>query len=305
VAIFSQNNLNTIKHLNFLTFAKAFLLYTEITRREDRKKLKPELDKLIITINNKRTDFDHPQSHKIKITSNWLLGFTEGDGSFFYNKLRGGSLGFQISQKGNSDLMIAIRDYLINLAQYNEQSAIYVRSTPENVSELRIEREYLIKELIIPLFSTMNFQSKKLQYFEDWVSIAKIREKGLHYLPEGKELIERIYGQMNNNRLSTSGKPIIERSALLADIGYFLSRPSNYERDVDGRNLIISEGKYQGGGKGKRRGVQIIYPDGKIAESFKSGSDCAKFLGLPIKTFFWSPYFFLFIYLFIYLFVYL
>ena len=271
--------------MDFTILAKAFCLYMENNNREGRQKIKPELDKLILTMNRKRLNFDLPSTHKIHITSHWLLGFVEGDGSFSYKKLPA-CLVFVIAQKENLALMYAIRDYLINLAQYNEQSAIYVRYTPENVSELRIERESLIKEVIIPLFSTMNFKSKKLQDFEDWVSIAKIREKGLHYLPEGKELIERICGQMNNNRLSTSGKPIIERSALLADIGYFLSRPSNYERDVDGRNLIMSEGKYQG--KGKRRGVQIIYPDGKIAESFKSGSDCARFLGLPIKTFFWK-----------------
>lgn len=70
VAIFAQNNLNTNKHLNFLTFAKMYGLYMEMDNREARKNIKPELDKLILTINNKRTDFDLPSSHKIKITSN-------------------------------------------------------------------------------------------------------------------------------------------------------------------------------------------------------------------------------------------
>jgi hypothetical protein len=70
VAIFSKNNLNTTKHLNFLTFAKAYRLYMEITSKEARKKIKPQLDKLILTMNNKRTNFNLPISHKIKITSN-------------------------------------------------------------------------------------------------------------------------------------------------------------------------------------------------------------------------------------------
>jgi LAGLIDADG endonuclease len=96
-----------------------------------------------------------------------LLGFVEGDGSFSYNKLLG-CLSSGLRRKENLSLMYAIRDYLINLAKHDEQSAtIYVRFTSNNISELRIEREYLIKELIIPLFSSMHFHSKKQQDFED------------------------------------------------------------------------------------------------------------------------------------------
>jgi hypothetical protein len=90
---------------------------------------------------------------------------------------------------------------------------------------------------------------------------------------------------MNNNRLSTSAKPKIVRDELLADIANLLSKPSNYKRGADGRVLVVSEGKFRGG---KRIGVEIIYPDGKIAKSFKSGSECAKFLGLPLGTFFFK-----------------
>jgi hypothetical protein len=102
--------------------------------------------------------------------------------------------------------------------------------------------------------------------------------------PEGSELIERICSQMNNNRLSTSGKPKIDRPALIADITNLLSKPSNYECDEEGRKLIISKGKYHT--RATQKGVEIIYPDGKVAKSFKSGSDCARFLALPIGTFF-------------------
>jgi len=42
-------------------------------------------------------------------------------------------------------------------------------------------------------------------------------------------MIKRIVSQMNNNRLSTSKAPKIDRIELLLEIEKFLSRPSNYE----------------------------------------------------------------------------
>jgi len=66
------------------------------------------------------------------------------------------------------------------------------------------------------------------------VSLFNIQKSGLHLLPEGKELIKRILSQMNNNRLSTSGKPAIDRDILMRDIAKLLSK-SNYVVKEDGR----------------------------------------------------------------------
>lgn len=90
---------------------------------------------------------------------------------------------------------------------------------------------------------------------------------------------------MNNYRLSTSGKPKIDRAALHDNITNLLARPSNYERDLEGRIFDISLGRYlsSGGKTGKK--VQIIYPNGEVAKTFKTGSEGAKFLGLSESTF--------------------
>jgi hypothetical protein len=45
-----------------------------------------------------------------------------------------------------------------------------------------------------------------------------IIKKGLHYTPEGKALINRVLSQMNNNRLSNSKAPRVDRDLLKADI---------------------------------------------------------------------------------------
>lgn len=101
--------------MNFLTFAQAFLLYDQNTNREYRKHIKPLIVDLISNLNTKRSNFDLPISHKFDITPSWLLGFVEGEGSFFYNK-RERRLLFTISQKRNKDLMEAIADFLHSLS---------------------------------------------------------------------------------------------------------------------------------------------------------------------------------------------
>ena len=66
-------------------------------------------------MNSKRTDFTLPESHKFIISCEWLLGFVEGDGSFFYD-FNKNTLVFSISQKGNKELLEAIKAFLIDRA---------------------------------------------------------------------------------------------------------------------------------------------------------------------------------------------
>lgn len=47
--------------------------------------------------------------------------------------------------------------------------------------------------------------------FTDRVSILKLKEFRLHYTKEGVLMNNRIISQMNNNRLSTSSSPLIDR----------------------------------------------------------------------------------------------
>ena len=42
--------------------------------------------KLKDSMNDKRINFVLPESHNIRITGNYLVGFLEGDGSFYLNK---------------------------------------------------------------------------------------------------------------------------------------------------------------------------------------------------------------------------
>lgn len=287
IAIFSKYNLNSTKHLNFLAFAQAFMLYNKNISRVARKELKPILCEIIRNMNSKRTEYYMPPSHKISISSYWLLGFVEGDGSFSSD--RSGNLTFSIGQKGNKALLLAIQDYLHNLAPIGENEGVKIYPDGQLMWRLNVFRRDFIEHVIIPLFKSVNFLSKKYLDYCDWVALFNIRNKGFHYLPEGKDLISRILSQMNNNRLSTSReKPVADRDLLLADIDKLLSRSSNFENMEDGRIFILSEGRYLKRGKGKEGGkakkVVLLSPEQTVIKTFKSLSDCAKFLGFPLST---------------------
>ena len=67
LAIFSKYNLNTSKHLNFLAFKQAFTIYTE-DNKEDREKVKTNIDSIKGDMNKLRRDFSMPNNHKVLVT---------------------------------------------------------------------------------------------------------------------------------------------------------------------------------------------------------------------------------------------
>jgi hypothetical protein len=89
----------------------------------------------------------------------------------------------------------------------------------------------------------MIWVSKKEMDFTDRVSILKLKEFGLHYTKEGVLVNNRIISQMNNNRLSTSSSPLIDRDLLLRDLKVILEGGSNYEHNAEGQIVIKSSGK--------------------------------------------------------------
>ena len=285
IEIFSKYCLNTTKHLNFLAFERAYNTYMENNNPEARKKSKIVIDKIISEMNSKRTDFYLSPTH-YNITTNWLLGFVEGDGWFSYN-IDARSFTFGIIQKGNQDLFEAIVSFLHNLASLelgseagNQNSVANVYPKDTGAFFMVIKRKIIIEKVIIPLFDSVTWHSKKYLDYCDWKSILNLRNMGLHYLPEGKALIERITQQMNNYRLSSSLQPKIDRPLLEIEINRLLNGPSNYEIR-EGKTFIKSLDRYLKHEEiNKAISVQLV--DGvtdNIISTFNSYNDCAKFLG--------------------------
>lgn len=246
-------------------------------------------------MNNKRTNFNMPSDHTIRITDYWLLGFVEAEGSFFVLRNKRLGLGFSISQAIiDKAVMIKIKKFLLTLASSsdfanpNEGELVYLNyiEPPKDSSYhvkclIKVENEEFILKVLIPFFDKLTFYSKKALDYQDFRAIARIKEKGLHHTDEGKALITKIYSQMNQSRLSTNNKSIVvDREGLLAEIDSILALSSIYEMR-DGRKFNLINQKFENRGRAGSF-VAIISDDGStILKEFSSQTDCAKELGVP------------------------
>ena len=86
ISLFDKYNLNTTKYLDYLDFKEAFHLYFNRDRELSAESVKNEILGLKNKMNTNRVNFYRPENCKIIITKSWLLGFIEGDGSFFVRR---------------------------------------------------------------------------------------------------------------------------------------------------------------------------------------------------------------------------
>lgn len=159
MAIFSHFPLNTTKFLDLLSFEQALNLYTKNSSRSGREKINPLIKSIKGNMNTQRIDFNMSLNH-YKLTRNWLLGFVEGDGSFFY-ELRDKKPVFSIKQKRNEALLHAIKDFLVaaagdvsevNLPVKIDENAIKIYTYKKVINNLVISNKDLLEFVLIPLF---------------------------------------------------------------------------------------------------------------------------------------------------------
>jgi hypothetical protein len=284
--IFKSFPLNSVKYLNYLDFKSAFELYISSPKSLENTKI---IDNLKNNMNAKRTDFSMPDTHTINITPNWLLGFIEGEGSFFVEKkeLR---IIFSITQKSNTTLMAAIQKFL-NELDVNKKYIDIVKvsydkriSNKGEITNLYIYSVDYIINILIPFLNKLNWHSKKELDYKDWITVLKLKNLGLNYTGEGVRVITLILNQMNSYRLSTNSEKLDEDQLKLLqiDIEKLLNGPSNLEVKEDGRVFIKSLNRYASGGVKIK--VELYDKDGLIFKSFDSITTCANFLGLSITT---------------------
>ncbi len=291
IEIFRDHPLNTTKQLNFLYFKKAYELYSS-NKNDDKMKLKQAIDNIIIYMNSKRSVFHpRPDNTKARITPYWLLGFVEGEGSFYISKSNKYSLGFNICQSNRDlTLMQEIKTYMLSLPgitnKNNDFIHLSITKAPNyktfDMIYLKIYHLDYINNVLIPFLDSMKWQSKKELDYLDWKTILKLKELGMHYTDEGVKLIDQILSQMNINRLSTNSKPKPDRTFLLICINKLLrSGGSNFEIR-NGRTFIKSLNKYYSDPKCVK--VQLQDKDGKVIQTFGSLSSCWRFLGVYPAT---------------------
>lgn len=274
------------------------------------------IDTIKDSMNSKRSNYEIPLDHKIRITSYWLLGFIEGDGSFFVRST--GGFGFSIKQKGNLGLMKAIQNFFNKLLTLQTSTALKLNGSytlnsniniapisttktanaEDAVNSLTISREGFIINVLIPFFDSLIWHTKKEIDYKDWKTILNIKSLGLDSTEKGKELIKLIVRQMNNNRLSTAGLELVNRTLLQSEIEKLISGEmkapalSNLFTGGSGDSVeekITTESSNRRVWSNKAVMVHLVEVVGTLAEgnilnSFNSLADCAKHLGISTST---------------------
>jgi intein-encoded DNA endonuclease-like protein len=285
IDIFSHYPLNTTKRLNFDAWAKGFNLLQSYRVTKDPNLLEA-IANLKAEMNNSRVDFSL-SNFSVNITPQWFMGFFEGEGSVFVSR-KDFTLSISIGQALiDEHVMLKIAEFLNQLPGANffkSDGVVRIYRSEGTIGhsrgkiELVISQTNFLKSVLIPFFNAQQWYGKKHLDFVDFQVILSLKEKGHHYSKQGKDLIDLILSQMNNNRLSTSNKTIVDRDNLSLQIQTLLNKPSNLELRK-GRVWIISEARFQSEG-GKSKALELRDDLGNLVNTFKSISECGKYLSI-------------------------
>lgn len=267
LGIFDKYNLFTTKHLDYLDFKKAFLLYNTRDKANSKEALTNQLVKIKNGMNANRTIFCFPADHKIVINNYWLLGFIEGDGSFYLSRTDFYP-SFSITQ---SELQLPvlqkIKEFLENNLGFDKYSLfklinssvilISVKKAVNNnkpIAVLRIKNTNVLTNYLIPYLENMTFITKKGMDFNDFKLISTAMYNGAYRIEEIKILILNLSYTMNNYRLSTSLDKNKINNFSNKDKDIILKAEPTVKHLSDGRQLDIITGKLV-----NRRWANCIY----------------------------------------------
>lgn len=284
IPLFEQFPLNSTKHLDYLAFKEAFFMFkTRNTSKLNKQDLYSNISKLKNSMNDKRGNFALPEGHQIRITGNYLVGFMEGDGSFYLNKHDMTVRVSLVTTTLNRVVLEKIREFLLNqLDVYSYMlgsttkliniSNKKIKEGHRPISVLEISQIDYICNILIPYFDSIDFKTKKYIDYLDFRKIAFLILEGKHFT-EGKQLIMKLGDTMNNNRLSTNYNPLTLDEATKSELDLLINSKPLVKIDYEGRAMIIHEKKYIR----SSYIIKTIFPNGFISY-FSNGVSCAKAL---------------------------
>lgn len=116
IPLFEKFPLNTTKYLDYLDFKKAFFLFKNRKSNElSIIQIYSNILELKQNMNSNRVNFVLPANHNIRITGNYLVGFLEGDGSFYLNKQDMTVRVSLVTTSVNRQVLEKIREFILSL----------------------------------------------------------------------------------------------------------------------------------------------------------------------------------------------
>jgi len=289
--LFEQFPLNTTKYLDYLAFKKGFFMFKNRKTSElSKQNLYLNIIKLKNSMNDNRINFNLPEDHSIRITGNYLVGFLEGDGSFYLSKHDMSVRVSLVTVTVNKIVLEKIREFILSLLDEHSYILgsttklvnIYEKKIKDNnkpVSILEISQIDFICNILIPYFDSIEFRTKKYMDYLDFRTIAFLILEGKHLTEKGKQLISKLGDTMNNNRLSTNSNPLIIDETTKLELDLLIKSKPLIHIDSEGRAMIIHEKKYI-------RSTYIIkanFLNGSFSY-FTNGVSCAKSLHVSNAT---------------------
>ena len=247
ISIFDKFNLNTSKYLDYLDFKEAYFLYFDRGPNLNPDSIKDRILGFKKNMNTNRILFDRPENSKIVITKSWLLGFIEGDGSFF---LRRDNLTPVFSIENTAvqlPVMLKIKEFLEASLGFDTFSLYKVKNTytiaiasikartinSKSTVSITIQNINVLNNYLIPFFGNEEFLTKKGKDFYDFKIICKVIYEGGHRIDKIKALILKLSNTMNNFRLSTYNGEV--KSLTQEELEILLYAEATVIRLLDGR----------------------------------------------------------------------
>ena len=257
ISIFGKYKLNTTKYLDYLDFKKAFNLYQGRDKTiKDNQTLIDQILELKKAMNKSRMNFSLPVDHKIVISRPWLLGFIEGEGSFYLTRAEF-EPGFSITQSETQlPVMEKIKEFLENNLGFDKYSMFKLKSSSaitikrgkavknsKPLAVVTIRNTNILIHYLIPYLESMRFITKKGKDFYDFKIICTAVYNGTYRREEIKPLILKLSYSMNNYRLSTNSD-LNKVNGLPEEILDKIIKAKPTIRHIDdGRQLDVVTGK--------------------------------------------------------------
>ena len=213
------------------------------------------------------------------ITKNWLVGFIEGDGTFYFSN---SSVVLGISQK-DKQILESISDFLNNIPISPPFNNLVVPGKPNciiknntNSYQLVITDKDVLFQYIYPYFIESSFYSRKRIDFTIWSLVLYLFILGYHNLPKGKEVLLKLSNSMNSKRYFSDLSDLID----LDEIKSLFEIEPPFDIYSGKSNFILA--KEYSLYKGSRKGFKVyIYKNGveikgSPFDSLRSGGKAIK-----------------------------
>ena len=188
--------------------------------------------------------------------------------------------------------MQKIKEYLINslgfdtysLYKLQHSSSIAInhqkaRNNSKASELLLIKNIHILHNYLIPFFNNLEFKTKKYKDFLDFKIICKAVYCGAHKKSQIKSLILRLSLTMNNNRLSTNSKSVVELSPSERDTLISVLPSIEHLRDGRQRDIITKKIIHQH----TSCVYEIIQPNGNEVIKLTLG-DAALMVNVDLRT---------------------